>query len=119
MNFPKIPVSNGELIDKITILSIKIKFSSSPYIKLELDELISIAKKLNIYKEEYLQPLLDVNSSLWDVEDRLRKLENKNKFDKEFIELARNVYKLNDKRAEVKRKINEETNSLFFEIKVY
>jgi hypothetical protein len=60
-----------------------------------------------------------VNSLLWDIENSLRKLEEEYRFDGEFISLARQVYITNDKRADIKRKINEETNSSYKEIKLY
>lgn len=66
-----------------------------------------------------MDQLRKVNQSLWKIEDRLRVLEKEQRFDNEFIELARSVYKLNDQRAEIKRKINKETNSEYKEIKIY
>lgn len=74
---------------------------------------------LTFYTEEYMNQLRDVNQKLWKIEDRLRVLEKEQIFDNEFIELARSVYKTNDKRAEIKRKINEETNSIYKEVKIY
>lgn len=114
-----IPVSVGELIDKITILEIKSMFSDSVYIQKELEELNIIKSTLTQYTLEYEVELKKVNESLWKIEDKLRKLEQEQKFDDEFIELARSVYINNDKRAEIKRKINEITNSEFKEIKLY
>jgi predicted nucleic acid-binding Zn-ribbon protein len=66
-----------------------------------------------------MNQLRKVNQNLWKIEDRLRVLEKEQRFDNEFIELARSVYKLNDQRAEIKRKINKETNSEYKEIKIY
>jgi DNA-dependent RNA polymerase auxiliary subunit epsilon len=63
--------------------------------------------------------LYEVNSSLWEVEDKLRELEKKNEFGVEFIELARSVYRLNDERALIKKKINQLYNSEFVEEKSY
>ena len=88
----KIEVSNGEIVDKLTILQIK---------------------KINITESE------NVNKKLWDVEEHIRKKENKKEFDDEFVNLARNVYILNDKRAEIKKRINTITNSNFIEEKSY
>ena len=68
---------------------------------------------------EYMDELRDVNQKLWDIEDKLRKLEEEYRFDDEFISIARQVYITNDKRAEIKRKINDETNSNYKEIKLY
>ena len=115
----EIPVSIGELLDKITILQIKFKYTDNEYVVKELQDLTKIAEELEVYKQSYLNELLYVNSLLWDIEDKLRQLEKQHKFDVEFISLARQVYMTNDKRAEIKRKINEETHSSYKEIKLY
>jgi hypothetical protein len=119
MNFPLIPVSIGELIDKITILQIKSEHTDNHYVHKELDDLSKIAKDLEVYNSIYLSDLLEVNRKLWDVEDRLRELEKLSIFDDEFIKLARDVYFTNDKRASIKRRINEETQSTYQEVKLY
>ncbi len=119
MNFPSVPVSIGELIDKITILQIKQKFSDNEYIVKELTDLVKIAEDLQVYKESYLNDLMEVNLSLWYIEDEIRIKEKNNEFDDRFIELARSVYKQNDLRAVIKKKINEETKSAYKEIKIY
>ena len=113
---PNIPISVGELLDKISILNIKTQYSNSSYIKKELDDLILIAKK---YNQSYLTELHQVNQKLWEIEDRLREKEKLQEFDEEFIELARSVYKTNDLRAQIKKEINEETQSIYQEIKLY
>ena len=115
----EIPVSVGELLDKITILQIKSKHTDNEYVIKELQDLTKIAEDLQVYKESYLNELLTVNSLLWDIEDSLRELEKQSIFDGEFIALARQVYITNDKRADIKRKINEETQSSYKEIKLY
>jgi len=115
----EIPVSVGELLDKITILQIKSKHTDNEYVTKELQDLTKIAEDLQVYKESYLNELLIVNSLLWDIEDSLRELEKQSRFDGEFISLARRVYITNDKRAEIKRKINEETQSSYQEVKLY
>jgi predicted nucleic acid-binding Zn-ribbon protein len=114
-----IPVSVGELLDKITILQIKAKYTDNEYVQKELQDLTKIAQDLEVYKESYLNELLIVNSLLWEIEDSLRELEKVWRFDDEFISLARQVYITNDKRAEIKKKINEETQSSYKEIKLY
>jgi predicted nucleic acid-binding Zn-ribbon protein len=114
-----IPVSVGELLDKITILEIKSLLRYNEYVEKELEELKQIKDTITSYTEEYMNQLRKVNQNLWKIEDRLRVLEKEQRFDNEFIELARSVYKLNDQRAEIKRKINEETNSIYKEIKIY
>ena len=107
------------MIDKITILQIKKKYSNNEYINKELNDLIKIAEDLKVYEQSYLNNLMDVNQLLWDIEDRIRVKEKENAFDDEFIQLARSVYKENDRRAVIKKKINEETNSTYKEIKIY
>ena len=119
MNFLMIPVSNGELLDKITILQLKSRKINNIFVDKELTDLIEIAKKFNIYKKSYLEKLFEVNAKLWDIEDRLRYLEKLKKFDDEFIDLARKVYTINDERALIKKNINEKTNSSYQEVKLY
>jgi predicted nucleic acid-binding Zn-ribbon protein len=114
-----IPVSVGELLDKISILEIKSGLCYNEYVERELEELNKIKGTITSYTEEYMNQLREVNQKLWKIEDRLRVLEKEQRFDNEFIELARSVYKTNDKRAEIKRKINEETKSIYKEVKIY
>jgi predicted nucleic acid-binding Zn-ribbon protein len=114
-----IPVSVGELLDKITILQIKSLFTDDEYVRKELDELNIIKSTITQYTLEYEIKLKEVNEKLWKIEDDLRKLEKEQRFDEEFVELARSVYIMNDERAKIKGKINELTHSNFREIKVY
>jgi predicted nucleic acid-binding Zn-ribbon protein len=114
-----VPVSVGELLDKITILEIKSKYTNNEYVIKELNDLNEIRNTLTSYTMEYMDELREVNQKLWDIEDRIRELEEEYRFDDEFISLARQVYITNDKRAEIKRKINDETNSNYKEIKLY
>jgi hypothetical protein len=114
----KIGISIGELIDKITILRIKSKFSDSPYVKKELEDLEKIASTLD-YDSADESLLYGINQELWNVEDLLRQKEKQQDFGDEFIALARSVYYLNDKRASIKKKINEECDSDYREIKCY
>jgi hypothetical protein len=114
-----IPVSVGELLDKITILQIKTKHSNNSYITKELNLLTDIAKFNDLYNEFFLDELFKVNQKLWTIEDQLRELEKIQRFDVSFIELARQVYITNDKRAAIKRSINEYYNSELFEIKLH
>ena len=121
----KIEVSVGEIIDKMTILSIKENKISdekkrknvseeNTYLKKILDDAGLIEK----FSHE-IQELTKINQILWDIEDNIREKELHKQFDSEFIELARSVYMTNDKRFEVKRKINEMSNSSFKEEKSY
>lgn len=114
-----IPVSVGELLDKISILQIKSQYTLNEYVQKELQDLTEIAQDLGVYNETYLHLLLEINGVLWDVEDKLRELEKEQRFDNEFINLARSVYITNDERARIKRKINEETGSHYKEVKLY
>lgn len=113
----KINISSGELIDRITILELKSRYTSE--VQRELQELIELAKSHNLYKQEFLDSLLEINKKLWDVEDELRILEKQQDFSEKFIILARQVYLLNDERARLKREINQKTNSDYTEIKLY
>ena len=115
----EIPVSVGELLDKISILEIKSLFTDDEYVQKELEELNQIKNTLTQYTLEYEIQLKKINETLWEIEDKIRQKEKDKEFDNEFIELARSVYITNDKRAELKRKISEETGSHYKEIKLY
>jgi hypothetical protein len=121
----KIEVSNGEILDKYSILHIKterIKDSEKlKNIKHELSELDEISKSILedarvvlLYNE-----LKKVNSSLWDIEDLIRDCERRSDFAAGFVELARSVYRTNDLRSDIKRKINVLTGSNITEEKSY
>ena len=118
-----IPISIGELWDKYTILLIKkekIKDENKLiHINLEINKLDEFINQYS-YKDNYLFiNLININQKLWDIEDELRVKEKEKQFDNEFIELARSVYYNNDKRAEIKKEINNNFNSLIHEIKDY
>jgi hypothetical protein len=115
----KTPISVGELLDKITILQIKSQYSNNPYILKELQDLTEIAKEHQVYNKQDLQSLKKVNEKLWVIEDQIRQLEKQQDFSSTFIELARAVYITNDKRAKIKKQINEKTNSTYNEVKLY
>jgi ribosome recycling factor len=114
-----IPVSVGELLDKISILEIKAFITDDEYIHKELNELNKIKSTLTQYTLEHEIQLKKINETLWKIEDKIRQKEQRREFDEEFVKLARSVYITNDKRAELKRKINEETGSYYKEIKLY
>jgi hypothetical protein len=123
----KVEISTGELIDKISILEIKLLNIKDP------------SKIINIYKElqvlnTYFQELLDeygskikdlyikvsnVNKTLWDIEENIRKKESLKEFNEEFVELARQLYLVNDQRTNLKKEINLLTKSEFVEEKSY
>tara|TARA_B100000965_G_C19462404_1_gene700320 strand:- start:166 stop:627 length:462 start_codon:yes stop_codon:yes gene_type:complete len=117
------PISLGELIDKITILEIKKEHMTEQKLK-------NVEKELKLLKEILLKQNLDIeidlvnhlkkiNNTLWEIEDQIRIKEFKQEFDKEFIQLARSVYKENDKRALIKKEINFKYNSELTEEKSY
>ena len=123
----KVDISIGELFDKITILKIKKnKIQDSKKlqnVEKELDILVPlstpIALDLGDRLDALVENLADVNLKLWDVEDKLRILEKDKDFGSEFIELARSVYFLNDKRAVIKKEINLMSQSDIVEEKDY
>lgn len=114
-----VPISVGELIDKITILQIKSFITDNEYVHKELEELEKVKLTLTQYNPQYEVELKNVNEKLWKIEDRIREKEKLQEFDDEFIELARGVYLNNDRRSEIKRKINEVSNSVYRELKLY
>ena len=117
------PVSLGELIDKITILEIKqihmtgIKLKN---VNKELKLLKKILQDKNLEIDiDLINSLKEVNNNLWQIEDNIRIKERDQKFNKEFIQLARSVYKENDTRASIKKEINQKYNSELVEEKLY
>ena len=121
-----VPISVGELFDKISILEIKkIKIKDKTKlqdIKFELNALKQILTKKRLNKKnnkEQYTKLFNINKRLWNIEDKKRSYEKSKKFDKAFIELARKVYLLNDRRAKIKNKINHISGSMIREVKSY
>ena len=117
------PISLGELIDKITILEIKQIHMTGMKLK-NVDKELNLLKKILQDKNleiniDLINCLKEVNNKLWEIEDSIRIKERDQKFDKEFIELARSVYKENDKRASIKKEINQKYNSELVEEKSY
>lgn len=120
-----VPISPGELLDKITILEIKSENIDNQEklanVKTELKLLSQIWNStspdpsLDTLKQE----LKDNNKALWDIEDKIRIKESNNEFDQVFVELARSVYIQNDKRADTKKKINLKLGSEIVEEKSY
>ena len=115
----QIPISVGELLDKISILSIKSQYTDNSYVTKELQDLISIAQEHQVYDAPYVSQLLSINRKLWKIEDDLRVLEKSQTFHQEFIKLARSVYITNDQRSLIKKEINEKYNSSYKEVKVH
>jgi|TARA_B100001964_G_scaffold98813_1_gene110389 hypothetical protein len=118
----KIEVSNGELLDKLSILEIKLdrleNQEQKSNVQKEHDFLKKAASTID-WPEDIYNELRNVNWKLWCIEDKIREKEWKGNFDKEFIKLARSVYKTNDKRSRIKKEINVLTRSSLVEEKQY
>ena len=122
----QVPVSVGEVLDKITILQIKLAHISDAAkrtnIQNELDALLPLVAG-DAFTTDQMQALMAelklVNEALWDIEDDIREKEAAKSFDAEFIRLARAVYVTNDKRAKIKKQINLATGSALIEEKSY
>ena len=119
----KIEVSIGEIVDKLSILQIKLENIKDEEklvnIKKEFNYLYDIVfKDLQIQLDDY-QRLLDINKQLWDIEDDIRDEERAKRFEDRFIELARAVYVTNDERSRIKKDINVKYGSDFVEEKSY
>ena len=119
-------ISAGELIDKISILEIKLEKIKNKASQDEINKEYNILKEVqnsSIEMTEKLKTLLkeikEVNLNLWNIEDKLRICEKNKDFGQTFIELARGVYLNNDKRSKIKSKINEVSGSNIKEIKQY
>ena len=122
----KVVLSVGELIDKITILQLKMKFIKNKEqlnnVKNELRTLKPLLKENNLETpkiNKLLTELYEVNLKLWKIEDKIRDKERQSDFSAEFISLARSVYYTNDKRADIKKKINLISGSELIEEKSY
>lgn len=120
------PISIGELLDKISILELKAEAIAEPIkqanVRHELAALQAVRRhevapraELDVLYTE----LKAVNRRLWEIEDELRQLERAGEFDRRFVDLARSVYRENDRRAQLKRRINEMTGSEIVEEKSY
>ena len=123
----KIEVSNGELLDKISILELKLlKIEDKEKlvnIQKEFDALnllcVKLFEKFGAQLQNHYLELARINGLLWDIEDWIRDCEREKRFDAEFIQLARSVYVTNDQRSEVKKIINVLTGSGLVEEKSY
>ena len=127
MDNMKIEVSNGEILDKVSILELKMKNIDNKdkliNVEKEFNELSPLTEKLfDDYGSElqvkYLE-LANINTKLWIIEDNIRECEKNKNFGEYFVELARDVYITNDKRCDVKKEINILTESGFIEEKSY
>jgi len=117
------PISLGELIDKITILQIKTQHLQDTALKHVTTELNALERTLNnlnlSINPKLIQQLKEVNQDLWNIEDDIREKERQQNFDDSFIQLARSVYKQNDRRSAIKKEINTTYSSAFTEEKSY
>ena len=121
-----VEVAPGELIDKITILEIKLQNikdeAKLANVRREY-EILMETFGVNIEETDDLRALIDelraANQKIWDIEDDIRSLERAKDFGDEFVAVARSVYRSNDRRAATKRKINELLNSVIIEEKSY
>ena len=122
----QVPVSPGEVLDKITILEIKLERMTDPKklanVSIEL-KLLQEAWATSVTDDEVIQDLhaqlKEVNEALWEIEDDIRDKERAKEFDEEFVNLARAVYITNDRRSEVKKKLNLHLGSQIIEEKSY
>ncbi len=123
----KISISIGELVDKLTILEIKVEkiqdAQKNKHAQYEYQELTNSLKLFNTNQLSMINPhraeLKLVNLKLWELEDDIRLCEKNKKFDQNFISLARAVYQTNDLRFQLKNKINQQVGSLLVEVKSY
>ncbi len=121
-----VPVSPGEVLDKITILEIKSERMTDP------EKVANVGVELALLQETWASavsrdPVIDdlhdqlkkINETLWEIEDDIRDKERVKEFDERFIELARQVYFTNDRRSQVKKELNLQLGSLIIEEKSY
>lgn len=126
MNQILIPISPGELLDKITILEIKSERIESAEKRANVDKELSMLNKVwadSVADDAEISAMRiemkSINETLWDIEDDIRDEERDRRFEKRFIELARSVYVTNDQRADVKKRINLHLKSDIVEEKSY
>jgi hypothetical protein len=119
----KIEVSNGEIIDKLTIIQIKLERIKDEAklvnLRKEFEVLSDAARTIISTTDPLYRALYEVNCELWDIEDHIRDLERNKEFGEDFVQTARSVYFKNDRRSEIKREINIKTLSGLIEEKSY
>ena len=119
----KIEVSNGEIIDKLTIIQIKLERIRDEVklvnLRKEYNELLNASASIISTADVLYQSLYVINCDLWEIEDHIRDLEREKDFGNDFVATARAVYIKNDKRSELKREINIKTSSGLMEEKSY
>jgi len=124
----KIEVSNGEILDKLSILELKMRFIENQsqkdniikeYKFLKTVSMDILDKDGDIFPFDLYEALSNINLRLWNIEDSIRLKEKNKEFDDEFVDLARAVYYTNDERSKIKKEINLQTGSEFLEEKSY
>ena len=122
----RVPISIGELVDKISILEIKAQRIGDPdklaNVRRELDLLCAAQRDIGLDTSdmrEFLGELKAINLALWEIEDEIRELDSKREFGPRFVDLAQKVYRLNDRRSQIKRLINDTFGSAIVEEKSY
>lgn len=124
----KIEVSNGEILDKLSILELKMRFIKNQsqkdniikeYKFLKTVSMDILDKDDDIFPFDLYEALSNINLRLWNIEDSIRLKEKNKEFDDEFVDLARAVYYTNDERSKIKKEINLQTGSEFLEEKSY
>lgn len=125
----KIDVSNGEVVDRFTILMLKAAKLSKANNITQLGKVQDALSSLTIQPEfialmKKIDPvivdqLMQCNETLWNLEDRIREEEKKGKWNRDFIQIARNIYFTNDERSKLKKRINDATQSDLTEEKLY
>ena len=124
----KIEVSNGEILDKLSILELKMRFIKNQsqkdniikeYKFLKTVSMGILDKDDDIFPFDLYEALSNINLRLWNIEDSIRLKEKNKEFDDEFVDLARAVYYTNDERSKIKKEINLQTGSEFLEEKSY
>ena len=124
----KIEVSNGEILDKLSILELKMRFIKNQsqkdniikeYKFLKTVSMDILDKDDDILPFDLYEALSNINLRLWNIEDSIRLKEKNKEFDDEFVDLARAVYYTNDERSKIKKEINLQTGSEFLEEKSY
>jgi len=118
---PLVPISVGELIDKITILEIKEERITDESKRVNVEKELEALRSIEVpnIPTDIVDELREVNRALWDIEDAIREKERAQEFDERFVELARSVYYTNDRRGGIKREINEISGSDLVEEKDY
>ena len=117
-----IELSIGEILDKLSILQIKLEkcksFQKKSQLRIQHEKLKNY-KDLDITTQSFFNQLYEINKTLWDLEDNIRLKSHKEEFDSEYIAIAENIHKNNDRRNSIKNNLNEVYKSNMLELKFY